>query len=233
MTTYLVAKRHHRAGHRLPSASGSAAKAFFLGCLALFTVSSVCCARSPGACPRCWRSASCRALPAAAWCRLSQSILADAFPPAKRPQAFALFGVAVVVAPVVGPTLGGWLSDNWSWHWCFMINAPVGLLAIAMLATTLRDSPRAVAERKRAQGPGPPIRRRRLRPGGDLLRHARGQCSDRGLDDDWFGFVVHHQGGHRLRRGAGAPDPMGAHPPRASWSTCAWWRAASLAPACW
>ncbi|NEL81515.1 MAG: multidrug efflux MFS transporter, partial [Xanthomonas perforans] len=60
---------------------------------------------------------------------ISQSILADSFPPEKRGQAFALFGVAVVVAPVVGPTLGGWLSDNVSWHWCFLINGPVGVLA--------------------------------------------------------------------------------------------------------
>ena len=49
-----------------------------------------------------------------------QSILADAFPPAKRGQGFALFGIAVVVAPVVGPTLGGYLADNYSWHWCFL-----------------------------------------------------------------------------------------------------------------
>ena len=63
---------------------------------------------------------------------VSQSILADAFPPEKRGQAFALFGVAVVVAPVVGPTLGGWLSDNYAWHWCFLINGPVGLLAIVL-----------------------------------------------------------------------------------------------------
>ena len=57
---------------------------------------------------------------------VAQSILAIRFPPEKRGQAFALFGVAVVVAPVVGPTLGGWLSDNLSWHWCFLINGPVG-----------------------------------------------------------------------------------------------------------
>src|ERR1700678_1303482 len=62
---------------------------------------------------------------------VAQSILADAFPPAKRGQAFAVFGVAVVVAPVVGPTLGGWLSDNFSWQWCFLINVPVGVLAMA------------------------------------------------------------------------------------------------------
>ena len=58
---------------------------------------------------------------------VSQSILADAFPPQKRGQAFALFGVAVVVAPVVGSTLGGWLADTYTWRWCFLINGPVGL----------------------------------------------------------------------------------------------------------
>ena len=78
---------------------------------------------------------------------VSQSILADSFPPAKRGQAFALFGVAVVVAPVVGPTLGGWLADNLSWHWCFLINGPVGLLAVVAIALILRESPAQAEER--------------------------------------------------------------------------------------
>jgi MFS transporter, DHA2 family, multidrug resistance protein len=68
---------------------------------------------------------------------VSQSILADAFPPQKRGQAFALFGVAVVVAPVVGPTLGGWLADTYTWRWCFLINGPVGLATIALIAVLL------------------------------------------------------------------------------------------------
>src|SRR5246127_2940038 len=87
---------------------------------------------------------------------VAQSILADLFPPAKRGQAFALFGVAVVVAPVVGPTLGGWLADNWSWQWCFLINGPVGLLAIALIALLVRESPTATEEQRtwRAQGGG-------------------------------------------------------------------------------
>jgi MFS transporter, DHA2 family, multidrug resistance protein len=63
---------------------------------------------------------------------VAQSILADSLPPAKRSQAFAVFGVAAVVAPAVGPTLGDWLSDNISWEWCFLINVPVGALAIAL-----------------------------------------------------------------------------------------------------
>src|SRR6201996_6135192 len=70
---------------------------------------------------------------------VAQSILADAFPPSKRGQAFAVFGVAVVVAPVVGPTLGGWLSDNWSWPWCFLINVPVGVVAMAAIAIVLHE----------------------------------------------------------------------------------------------
>src|SRR6202041_91742 len=70
---------------------------------------------------------------------VSQSILAAAFPPEKRGQGFALFGIAVVVAPVVGPTLGGWLADNISWRWCFLINVPVGVLATAAIAMVLRE----------------------------------------------------------------------------------------------
>src|SRR5579862_6633945 len=79
---------------------------------------------------------------------LAQSILADAFPPEKRGQGFALFGVAVVVAPVVGPTLGGWLADNLSWRWCFLINAPVGLAALALIAALL-PPPDAATQRRR------------------------------------------------------------------------------------
>src|SRR5262249_28910442 len=71
---------------------------------------------------------------------VAQSILADSFPPEKRGQAFALFGIAVVVAPVVGPTLGGWLADNYSWHWNFLINGPVGLAAMALVSILVKDT---------------------------------------------------------------------------------------------
>src|SRR6202035_4899019 len=99
---------------------------------------------------------------------------------------FALFGVAVVVAPVVGPTLGGWLSDNLSWHWCFLINAPVGLFTIAVIGLVLRESDAAVAERRRARQQG---------GGFDLIGFALVAtflgtlevALDRGLEDDWFG----------------------------------------------
>ena len=96
---------------------------------------------------------------------VSQSILADAFPPEKRGQAFALFGVAVVVAPVVGPTLGGWLADNFTWRWCFLINGPVGLATIALIAVLLpADKPNP--------GQAGPVRCDRLSVGGDVPRRA-------------------------------------------------------------
>jgi DHA2 family multidrug resistance protein len=165
-------------------------KRFFLICLALFTVSSVLCGFA-------WNLQSLllfrilQGLGGGGMVPVSQSILADAFPPAKRGQGFALFGVAVVVAPVVGPTLGGWLADNYSWHWCFLINGPVGVLAIAVIALLLRDSAAADAER----------RRRLMEAGGFdvvgfvLVATFLGALEivlDRGLVDDWFSssFIV-------------------------------------------
>ena len=78
-----------------------------------------------------------------------QAILADTFPPQKRGQAFALYGIAVIVAPTVGPTIGGWITDNFSWHWIFFINVPIGLASLA-LVHWLVDEPE-VLERERAE----------------------------------------------------------------------------------
>ncbi len=61
-----------------------------------------------------------------------QAILADTFPPAKRGMAFAVYGMAVVTAPAIGPTLGGWITDNFTWRWIFFINIPVGILSILL-----------------------------------------------------------------------------------------------------
>jgi DHA2 family multidrug resistance protein len=117
---------------------------------------------------------------------VAQSILADSFPPEKRSQGFALFGVAVVVAPAVGPTLGGWLADNLSWRWCFMINGPVGVVTFALIALILRESATAAAERQLLKQQG----------GGFVLvatfLGAIEIVLDRALDDDWFAssFIV-------------------------------------------
>ena len=78
-----------------------------------------------------------------------QAILADSFPPAKRGQAFAIYGVAVVVAPVVGPTLGGWIADTYTWHWVFLINVPMGLISLFLVGTLVNEPSSAEQERER------------------------------------------------------------------------------------
>src|SRR6202453_5213578 len=122
-------------------------KTFFLICLGLFSISSLLCAQA-------WNLDSLllfrilQGVAGGGMVPVSQSILADSFPPEKRGQAFALFGVAVVVAPVVGPTLGGWLAANLTWRWCYFINVPVGVFALAAIAMVLREPEGAAAARQ-------------------------------------------------------------------------------------
>jgi MFS transporter, DHA2 family, multidrug resistance protein len=165
-------------------------KTFFLICLGLFTVSSVACAYA-------WNLDAMllfrimQGLGGGGMVPVAQSILADSFPPEKRGQGFALFGVSVVVAPVVGPTLGGWLADNYSWRWSFLINGPVGVLAFALIALILHESAAAAVERRRLRQQG---------GGFDLVGFvlvsaflgALEIMLDRGLEDDWFSssFIV-------------------------------------------
>ncbi|MHB2016682.1 MAG: DHA2 family efflux MFS transporter permease subunit [Candidatus Xenobia bacterium] len=78
---------------------------------------------------------------------LSQAILLESFPPARRGQAMAAFGLGIVVAPIIGPTLGGWLTDNLSWRWVFYINLPIGILAILMVRAFVEDPPYIKANR--------------------------------------------------------------------------------------
>jgi MFS transporter, DHA2 family, multidrug resistance protein len=158
-------------------------KAFFLICLGLFTLSSLLCGFAPNL-NALLLFRMLQGFAGGGMVPVAQSILADSFPPAKRGQAFAVFGVAVVVAPVVGPTLGGWLSDNISWQWCFLINVPVGVLAMGLIAAILRDTtPRAEAGN-------------RFDAIGFLLvatfLGALEVVLDRGLEDDWFAspFIV-------------------------------------------
>ena len=70
-----------------------------------------------------------------------QAILADTFPPAKRGMAFAVYGVAVVMAPAIGPTLGGWITDNYTWRWIFFVNIPVGILSLILTSRLIQDPP--------------------------------------------------------------------------------------------
>lgn len=77
----------------------------------------------------------------------SQGVLLDAFPVERQGMAMTLFGLAALIAPVVGPTLGGWITDNYSWRWVFLINVPIGLLALGACAITLRDPDYLTAQR--------------------------------------------------------------------------------------
>src|SRR5215510_7548043 len=120
-------------------------KTFFLACLGLFSLSSVLCGMAPNL-QSLLLFRVLQGFGGGGMVPVAQSILADSFPAAKRGQAFALFGIAVVVAPVVGPTLGGWLSDNISWNWCFLINVPVGVFAIGTIALVLPGARTARAE---------------------------------------------------------------------------------------
>jgi MFS transporter, DHA2 family, multidrug resistance protein len=165
-------------------------KAFFLICLVLFTVSSVLTSFAPNL-QMLLLFRVLQGLGGGGMVPVSQSIVKDSFPPEKVGQGFAIWGIAVVVAPVIGPTLGGWLSDNLSWQWCFLINGPVGLVSFALVSTILRDTRTAGDGQHPAKaGVG------RFDLGGFVLVATfLGTLEivlDRGLIDDWFGsnFIV-------------------------------------------
>jgi DHA2 family multidrug resistance protein len=115
-------------------------KRFFLICILLFTLSSLLC----GIAPTLAILLIARVIQGAGGGGLqpmAQAILADTFPPEKRGLAFSVYGVTAVVAPALGPTLGGWVTDNYSWRWIFLMNLPVGLLALFLVFTFVEDPP--------------------------------------------------------------------------------------------
>ena len=167
-------------------------KRFLMSCVAIFTVASFAC----GAAPTLGFMLLARVVQGAgggALQPLSQAILLESFPPAKRGAAMAVFAFGVVVAPVLGPTLGGWLTDTYSWRYAFYINIPIGILALFMINRFIHD-PAYIKNAKVArlrqhrlrrprrldrlppghprQGPGSRLVRRRLDPLG-RLRHGR------------------------------------------------------------
>src|ERR1700739_2422699 len=149
VTTYLVANAIIlTASSYLAKKLGR--KPFFLISLALFTLSSLLCGNAPNL-NALLLFRILQGVGGGGMVPVAQSILADSFPPAKRGQAFALFGVAVVVAPVVGPTLGGWLSDNVSWQWCFLINVPVGVIAMVLISLFVQEQTTAREQARRQQ----------------------------------------------------------------------------------
>ena len=119
---------------------------------------------------------------------VSQAILVESFPRAKQGMAMAVYGMGVVVAPIVGPTLGGWLTDNYSWRWIFFINIPVGLLSLFLTSTLVHDPPHVTRS-----GNGQRLRVDYIGLG--LISVGLGFLQvvlDKGQRDDWFGsnFIV-------------------------------------------
>jgi DHA2 family multidrug resistance protein len=115
-------------------------KEFLIGCTVIFTVASLLCGVATSM-TMLVLSRVLQGIGGGAMQPLSQAILLESFPPAKRGAATALFGIAIVVAPILGPTLGGWLTDNWSWRWTFYINLPVGILACVLMWMLVEDPP--------------------------------------------------------------------------------------------
>ena len=153
---------------------------FFVLCICGFTVASFLCGAAPS-------------LPILLLCRvlqgtfgggmqpMAQAIMADSFEPHKRGQAFALYGLVAVLAPSIGPTLGGWITDNFSWRWIFFINIPVGILAFILVTRLVDDPPWIKADRSRL--------RNMDYVGLAFLTIAMGGLQimlDKGEENDWF-----------------------------------------------
>jgi DHA2 family multidrug resistance protein len=115
-------------------------KRLFIGCVVIFTVSSFLC----GLAPNLFLLIFFRILQGAGGGGLqpiSQAILVESFPRSKQGMAMAIYGMGIVVAPIIGPTLGGWITDSFSWRWIFFINVPVGVVAILMTMALVEDPP--------------------------------------------------------------------------------------------
>jgi DHA2 family multidrug resistance protein len=161
-------------------------KRFFLLCIFLFTLSSLLC----GAALSLGALILFRVLQGAGGGGLqpiAQAILADTFPPQKRGLAFALYGITAVMAPTIGPTLGGWITDNYSWRWIFYINLPVGVLTLFLVLRMVEDPPYLA----RLRGAGMRVDYMGIA----LLTLGIGALQvllDKGQEEDWFGshFIV-------------------------------------------
>src|SRR5712692_5049140 len=161
-------------------------KRLFLLCISLFTVTSLLC----GVAPSLSMLVLFRVIQGTGGGGLqpmAQAILADTFPPEKRGLAFALYGITAIMAPTIGPTLGGWLTDNYSWRWIFYINLPVGLMTLFLVFRMVEDPP--YLSRVNRAG----VRVDYI--GIALLTLGIGALQillDKGQEDDWFGshFIV-------------------------------------------
>jgi MFS transporter, DHA2 family, multidrug resistance protein len=156
-------------------------KRFFLICISLFTLSSLFCGIAPTLAillvSRVIQGAGGGGLQP-----MAQAILADTFPPEKRGLAFSIYGVTAICAPAIGPTLGGWVTDNYTWRWIFLMNLPVGILALFLVIAFVEDPPflkRTTLQESKIDYVGFGF----LAIGIAFLQIVL----DKGQEDDWFG----------------------------------------------
>jgi DHA2 family multidrug resistance protein len=155
-------------------------KRFYMGCVVLFGISSLLCGLAPNLGMLIFFRIL-QGLGGGGLAPSEQAILADTFPPAKRGMAFAIYGMAVVMAPAIGPTLGGYITDNFDWRWIFFINVPVAIISLILTSRLVEDPPYLKAA-KRTTG-------RVDWPGLGLLAVGIGAAQvvlDKGEREDWF-----------------------------------------------
>ena len=156
-------------------------KRFYMTCVVMFTLCSLLCGLAPTL-PFLIIARILQGIGGGGLAPSEQAILADTFSVAKRGQAFALYGTAVVIAPAIGPTLGGWITDNFNWHWIFFINLPIGLLSL-YLSNKLVEDPPAFKARSRVKLPIDFTGLALVAGGVGCLEF----FLDKGQEKDWFG----------------------------------------------
>src|SRR6202167_4328560 len=123
-------------------------KRFFIGCVVIFTISSLLC-RVALSLPMLVLFRVIQGAGGGGMQPTSQAILVDSFPREKQGMAMAIYGMGVVVAPTIGPTLGGWITDNYSWRWIFWLNVPVGIISVVMILFLIAsDRPKSSRQAK-------------------------------------------------------------------------------------
>jgi MFS transporter, DHA2 family, multidrug resistance protein len=159
-------------------------KRYYMTSVALFTFASLCCGLAPSL-PILIVARIVQGVGGGGLQPVTQAMLIDTFPPASRGKAMSVYGFTVILAPMLGPLLGGWITDQFSWHWIFLINVPVGLLAL-FLVETMVDEPRLIVEERQRRW------ERGIRfdfAGAALIALALGALEvmlDRGVQEDWF-----------------------------------------------
>ena len=160
-------------------------KRYYMACVFLFTVSSLLCGLAPSLGLLIFFRVL-QGVGGGGLAPVEQAILVDTFPASKRPAAFALYSMAIVTAPAIGPPLGGWITDSWSWRWVFFINIPIGILSLILTKRLVSDPPEFTHQVEAARRAG----KLKIDGLGIALVALGFACLevvlDRGQTEDWF-----------------------------------------------